>query len=306
MTRPKFIAFSPVTQLSALIAIDAVTCAPTNLDAFPDVAAGEFGYITFMSSRRAVSEDPDDYETGTYTGKGVGTLTGLTRGVEGLAQAWPADTYCFSGKTMDSDEKVWDKLDGTTPMGPTLENYAETRWIQNHTVAGNLTLDLEAGNVHVVNFSANIDKVIISNAPVNAASSITLKFVRTAAATLAWLDKTIVIDDSIGVAVDDTDDSYNSAAAFADNLQAGDLVAVTGFTTAANNGTKRIMSATTSKIKVDDTDLVTEAAGDTINIDRFDLYPESLPEVPALYTPVYYILWTVDGTRWNISEVGEF
>ena len=107
MARPKFIAFSPKTQLASGINATDTSAEVVNINAFPDVAAGEYGYITFLYDQRASSEDPADYETATYTGKSGSTLTGLTRGVEGTAQIWAADTYCLSGKTAHSDEEAW-------------------------------------------------------------------------------------------------------------------------------------------------------------------------------------------------------
>jgi len=110
MARPKFIAFSPKTQTVGITAIDAVVCEVVNIDAFPDVGAGEYGYITFLPDKFGLSEDPTDYETATYTGKSGSELTGLTRAVEGTAQEWATGVWVLSGKTAHSDEMAWDEL----------------------------------------------------------------------------------------------------------------------------------------------------------------------------------------------------
>lgn len=119
MARPKSIAFSPMTQLAAALTDIATSCEVVNIAAFPDVAAGEVGYIVFSSDERFSSQVPADFETCTYTGKTGSTLTGLTRGVEGTAQAWSADpvTYCMSPFTADAFETTWDEIEthtGTT------------------------------------------------------------------------------------------------------------------------------------------------------------------------------------------------
>ena len=112
--RPRFIAFSPTVQLAAPLGLSDNECVVSDLDAFPDVGEGEYGYITILFDRRGSSQDPADYETCTYTGKDIAEskLTGLTRGVEGEAQAWVTDTYCLSSKTAHSDEVVWQAIDG--------------------------------------------------------------------------------------------------------------------------------------------------------------------------------------------------
>ena len=112
MARPKFIAFSPKTQVTNTINSTATEVEVDNIGSFPDVAAGEYGYITFLYDERGSSETPADYETATYTGKSVSTLTGLTRGVEGTAQEWVTGKYCFSGKTAHSDDEIWDLAEG--------------------------------------------------------------------------------------------------------------------------------------------------------------------------------------------------
>jgi hypothetical protein len=114
MARPKFIAFSPKTQTVGITAIDAVVCEVVNIDAFPDVGAGEYGYITFLPDKFGLSEDPTDYETATYTGKSGSELTGLTRAVEGTAQEWATGVWVLSGKTAHSDDAVFDHIDNTT------------------------------------------------------------------------------------------------------------------------------------------------------------------------------------------------
>jgi len=97
---PKAIAFSPITTTTLSILIDANKVYVTNIDAFPDLTAGELGIITFCDKVNLVSFDPADFETGTYTGKGSDGdgdfLSGVVRGVEGTARAWGANTYVSS------------------------------------------------------------------------------------------------------------------------------------------------------------------------------------------------------------------
>jgi hypothetical protein len=65
-------------------------------------------------------------------------------------------------------------------------------------------------------------------------------------------------DITTTIDVSSSDNSYNSSAAFTRHLVAGDWIAASDFTNAANNGSKRVLTATASKITVEQT-LVTES-----------------------------------------------
>jgi hypothetical protein len=70
-----------------------------------------------------------------------------------------------------------------------------------------------------------------------------------------------VADDDLSgsVSVASADNSYNSTALFKVHSKPGDLITAAGFTNSANNGLRRVVTTTTSKITVNET-LVTEAA----------------------------------------------
>jgi len=67
------------------------------------------------------------------------------------------------------------------------------------------------------------------------------------------------------VSVSDVDDSYNDAVEDLSVFKAGQLIVVSGFTEAANNGVKTVVSATEGKMIVEES-LTTEALGDTVSI----------------------------------------
>ena len=187
-------------------------------------------------------------------------------------------------------------------------NYTEgTPATQTHSASGALTLNCANGNIHVVNVQAAITSVAITNAPANKTTSLTLRLLADDDHAITWLAGTAVISASTGVSAANADNSFNSSEAFADNLQAGDLITVSGFTDAETelNAIHRVISATTSKIVVDTAITVDEAAGQAVTITRHNLYPEA-PDAPTAHTPKDFVLYTYDGVRWNISEVGEF
>jgi hypothetical protein len=67
------------------------------------------------------------------------------------------------------------------------------------------------------------------------------------------------------VSVSDVDDSYNDATEDLSVFTAGQKILVSGFTEAANNGVKNVVSATANKMIVSES-LTTEVAGDTVTI----------------------------------------
>ena len=70
-------------------------------------------------------------------------------------------------------------------------------------------------------------------------------------------------DDTISAAA--ADNSYNDAGGGLDVFKAGDIILVSGFTTAANNGLKHVVSAVANKLIVDEA-LTVEAVGEDIVI----------------------------------------
>ena len=78
---------------------------------------------------------------------------------------------------------------------------------------------------------------------------------------------TVVSIAATDISAASADNSYNSAGSgFGSDISAGHWLRVAGFTTAANNGLVRVVSATTSKIVVERATLVTEIAGDSVTI----------------------------------------
>jgi len=80
----------------------------------------------------------------------------------------------------------------------------------------------------------------------------------------AWSSPVTVTAATISAA--DADNSYNDSGSGFGSLVAGQWVYVSGFTTAANNGFRKIATQTSSKITVTGGTLVNEDAGDTVSI----------------------------------------
>lgn len=333
MSLPKLIAFSPRSYLTAAVTTTgAENFVLNDISIVPELAEGEYAYLVISSTRNFSSDDPTEYEVIKFetVNEGDSRVEDTTRGVEGTAQTWEIGDWCACLVTKahfdDLETYIDAHIDNTTdahniddylPLaGGTmagdvnfglnaLTKYTEgTPAEQTHSDSGSLTLNVSNGLLHIINMSNDITSVIISNAPAGEVTSLLLRLIADDTHAMTWIANTTVISASTGVDASTTDDSFNSSAAFADVLQLGDLITVSGFTESANNGEFRVISATTSKIVVD-ANLTTEAAGDSITISRHNLYPEA-PDAPAAYVPTDYVLWTYDGTRWNISKVGEF
>ncbi len=323
MSFGKSIAFSPRTNLDEPMDNVQDFCIPENPEYFPD-PGDDYGYVTFSKTKGFTSDDVTEYETCTYTGKEEVNdkmrLTGLTREVEGSAQEWGVTDWCASVLTdaewvkliAEQERKTVDlDFDGNKAIAPLIEGYTEQDWQQSHTIAGDLTLNIQAGNVQRVTLSANVTGLIITNAAAGETTPLTLELMPTVSGlTMDWIAPTEVIDSSIGVSVEATDNSFNSSAAFADVLQPGDTIITIGFNETPNNGEFKVESATTSKIVVVDAsaggaDLTTEAAGETVDIDRWNLLG-NIPGLPDPYMTLVVTLWSHDAARWKITEVGEF
>lgn len=87
--------------------------------------------------------------------------------------------------------------------------------------------------------------------------------------TLQGDDYTLPVVDISGattISADDSDNSFNDSASGFGGYVANQWIFVSGFTESANNGFFKIVSVTTAKMVVSGGTLVTEPAGDTINI----------------------------------------
>ena len=177
---------------------------------------------------------------------------------------------------------------------------------QTHNASGGLTLNCANGNIHVITVQDDITSVAITNAPASTVTSMTLRLLADDDHAITWLAGTAVVSASEAISAAEADNSFNSATLFADNLQPGDEITVAGFTDTNEelNGVHRVISATTSKIVVDTAITGDESAGESVTITRHNLYGEA--DAPAAHIPKDYTLWTLDGVRWNIAEVGEF
>ncbi len=87
--------YSPATVTEGTTADTANEIVVDDLDVFPDATSDAPGVAVLSADAKFASDDPDDYETVTYTGKDSGDskLTGVTRNVEGAARdPWPHET----------------------------------------------------------------------------------------------------------------------------------------------------------------------------------------------------------------------
>jgi hypothetical protein len=127
----------------------------------------------------------------------------------------------------------------------------------------------------------------------------------------AWTSPVTVSATTLSAAA--SDNSYNDSGAGLGTLSANQWVYVTGFTTPANNGFRKIVSKTTTKIVVSGGTLVDEVAGDSVSIKQggrildgttlatfnFERIYEDLTNEIALFTGI-----ALQGLTLNVPQQG--
>ena len=191
-----------------------------------------------------------------------------------------------------------------------IKDYAETVKIHSNTTAG-ITIDLSEGNIHKVPLtgtSTSARQITISNPSSIQATSFTMELLSHGEYALIWPAPHVVVTSSTLVSASTADNSFNhSSSAFDTGVEAGDVIAVAGFTATANNTTWRVKTATANKIELTEA-VTTEAAGQSISITRqkINFLNQSVPDAPDPFVPKVFTGYTKDGDRWNILDVGEF
>lgn len=83
---------SPFTKTVGATGVSATQITVEDIAAFPVPNVGEEGVAILCAIKDFYSNNPNDFETITYTGITGSTLTGVTRAVEGTAKSWVAGT----------------------------------------------------------------------------------------------------------------------------------------------------------------------------------------------------------------------
>ncbi|MAE84062.1 MAG: hypothetical protein CMB80_15070 [Flammeovirgaceae bacterium] len=158
-------------------------------------------------------------------------------------------------------ESVW----GTTPTSPALQAMRFTNESLNYNI------------VHVVSEETRSDRMIADLVKVSEDGNGDVGFELSATSFDDWLENIMaaawgstVNMSATDISAASADNSFNQvAAAFVSGgIVAGQYVKVAGFSTnAVNNGYFRVVSVVAAKIVVEGASLVTESAGDTIDID---------------------------------------
>lgn len=125
---------SPYTVLSAALSSSGTTVSVSSTAVFPD------------APNLATIGVDDTAETILYTGKGSGTLTGVTRGFEGTAKEWPAGMYIARVLTAYDIESVQQNISDI------LETLEGGLGVTDHSELDNLNWS-EAGHT----IDANVD-----------------------------------------------------------------------------------------------------------------------------------------------------
>jgi len=207
-------------------------------------------------------------------------------------------------------------FNGSTLTDLNIKAYTETAVAVSPSTAKVLTLDMSLGNNFFAQLSTAVGELVISNASTVNLNSMTLQlFLNANYSTgfyFAWQTPYAVASTTVSINATTSDGSFNSTGLFATGVRAGDIISVTGFSTAkaANNAEWRIKSATASKLTIGDGSTLmaksTNVTGISISRRKEYFIATEVPDAPEPYVPKTFTGYSTDGDRWKIVEVGEF
>ena len=235
-----------------------------------------------------------------------------------------ASTHLITGDvSVTGDVSITGSLTATGSLEDiNIKNYTETSVSITPSTAKVLTLDLDSGNTFYATLSTAVDELVISNASTINTHSLTLELLLNADYStefyFTWQTPYAVASTGTVVSASSSAGTFSSTGLFATNVQVGDIVTVTGFSTgstsvadaSANNASWRIKSATASILTIGDnsTLIKTSTGADTVEITRRKEYfiDSEVPDAPEPYILKTFTGYLKDGDRWKIVEVGEF
>lgn len=171
----------------------------------------------------------------------------------------------------DTTPQLGGNLDGQDYQASAIDfKDISEKWYDNGTVSsGTATIDYRNGGFQRLKVGGDIS-IAFTNWPASGKTGvITLMLIGGKDHTVSWPDNETIVSADTSISASTTDDSFNdSGSNFGTSIVEDDHIEVSGFTESANNGTFLADDdSTTSKIKVK-ANLVTEAAGDAVTIER--------------------------------------
>ena len=188
-----------------------------------------------------------------------------------------------------------------------IKTYTEP-FVTISTTGGALTIDLSSGNVFKITMTSTITSIAYSGESTEETVPFTLQFYPLSTATLTITGQTAYSVCSASTALTATS-SCGFTGVFSTLIEAGDIIDVSGFSTATNNSNWHVISASSAFIKIYGSSglKTTSSTGGTISRRR-DIFAGGSSGFSALtpYTPTAYVGYTFDGDRFYMAAVGDY
>ena len=187
-----------------------------------------------------------------------------------------------------------------------IKTYTEP-YVTISTTGGALTVDLSSGNVFKINMTSTITSIAYSGDSTSETVPFTLQFYPLSTATLTITGQTAYAVCTASTSLTATS-SCGFTGVFSTLIEAGDIIDVSGFSTATNNADWHVISATTAVIRVHGSSGLTSTSSTAGTISRRrDIFAGGSSGFSALtpYTPTAYVGYTFDGDRFYMAAVGD-
>ena len=212
----------------------------------------------------------------------------------------------MSSGTVDASDITLSTFTSGDIIGSSIKRYTEP-YVTISTTGGALTVDLSSGNVFKINMTSTITSIAYSGDSTSETVPFTLQFYPLSTATLTITGQTAYAVCTASTSLTATS-SCGFTGVFSTLIEAGDIIDVSGFSTATNNADWHVISATTAVIRVHGSSGLTSTSSTAGTISRRrDIFAGGSSGFSALtpYTPTAYVGYTFDGDRFYMAAVGD-
>ena len=225
---------------------------------------------------------------------------------------WLGLNYVLDGSTaiplaMSSGTITNSSFSSGTITNSSIKTYTEP-YVTISTTGGALTVDLSSGNVFKINMTSTITSIAYSGDSTSQTVPFTLQFYPLSTATITIKGQTAYAVCTASTSLTATS-SCGFTGVFSTLIEAGDIIDVSGFSTATNNTDWHVISATTAFISVYGSSGLTSTSSTNGTISRRrDIFAggSSGFTAPTPYTPTAYVGYTFDGDRYYMAAVGDY
>ena len=213
----------------------------------------------------------------------------------------------MSSGTIDASAITLSTFSSGDITDSSIKTYTEP-FVTIPTTGGALTIDLSSGNVFKITMTSTITSITYTGESTSETVPFTLQFYPLSTAALTITGQTAYSVCSASTSLTATS-SCGFTGVFSTLIEAGDIIDVSGFSTATNNTDWHVISATTAIIRVYGSSGLTSTSSTNGTISRRrDIFAGGSSGFSALtpYTPTAYVGYTFDGDRYHMAAVGDY